>query len=149
MITIRPVDEADFETFYRYQGDPVAAEMAAFGQRREHDDFIAHWRTILASPDAFARSVLVDEALVGNVMSWSSDDLRYVGYWIDRDWWGRGVGTEALRLAIGEIDERPLWALVVVPNVGSQRVLEKNGFVRAGQHPSPKDGIEEYVYRLD
>lgn len=148
MITIRPVDEADFETFYRHQSDPVAAEMAVFGQRG-HDDFIAHWRTILANPELFARAVLADEVVVGNVMSWSSDGLRYVGYWIDRDWWGRGVASEGLRQSIGEIQDRPLWALVVVSNIGSQRVLQKNGFVRASQRPSPADGVEEYVYRLD
>jgi RimJ/RimL family protein N-acetyltransferase len=148
MITIRPVDEADLETFFRHQSDPIASEMAVFGQRT-HDDFIAHWRTILANPELFARAVLDDKALVGNVMSWSSDGMRYVGYWIDRDWWGRGVGTEALRQAVGEIKERPIWALVVVSNIGSQRVLEKNGFIRVKQQPSPEGGVEEYVYRLD
>ncbi len=102
--------------------------MAVFGQR-EHDAFIAHWKTILANPDAYARAILVDEAVVGNVMSWSHEGMRYVGYWIDRDWWGKGVGSEGLRQAIGEIKDRPIWALVVVANVGSQRVLEKNGFV--------------------
>jgi RimJ/RimL family protein N-acetyltransferase len=75
--------------------------------------------------------------------------LRYVGYWIDRDWWGRGVASEALRLALAEINDRPIWALVVVTNIGSQRVLEKNGFVRASQHSSSAEGVEEYVYRLD
>ena len=75
--------------------------------------------------------------------------MRYVGYWIDRDWWGRGVASEGLRLALGEIKESPIWALVVVTNIGSQRVLEKNGFIRQKQQPSPEDGIEEYVYRLD
>lgn len=148
MITIRPVDEADLETLFRFESDPIAAQMAVFGQR-EHDVFIAHWKKILANPDAYARAILTDEALVGNVMSWSHEGMRYVGYWIDRDWWGRGVGSEGLRQAIGEIKERPLWALVVVANIGSQRVLEKNGFVRLEQRPSPEGGIEEYVYRLD
>jgi RimJ/RimL family protein N-acetyltransferase len=148
MISIRPVVEEDLEMLFRYESDPVAAEMAVFGSRA-HDDFIAHWKKILANPELYARAVLADGAVVGNVGSWSSDGLRYVGYWIDRDWWGRGVASEALRLALGEIKDRPIWALVVVTNVGSQRVLEKNGFVRASQHPSPEGGVEEYVYRLD
>ena len=124
MISIRPVEEADLETLFLFESDPIAAEMAVFGQR-EHDAFIAHWKTILANPDAYARAILVDEAVVGNVGSWSSDGLRYVGYWIGRDWWGRGVGSEGLRLAIGELKERPIWALVVVTNIGSQRVLRR------------------------
>jgi hypothetical protein len=50
---------------------------------------------------------------------------------------------------VAEIPDRPLWALVVLHNKGSQRVLEKSGFIRVDQRSSPQDGIEEYVYRLD
>ena len=35
------------------------------------------------------------------------------------------------------------------PNIGSQRVLEKSGFVQVTRQPSPKEGVEEFVYRLD
>lgn len=149
MISIRPVVETDLEAFYEHQIDPDALAMAVFGGAREHDAFIAHWREILADSDAVARTVLVDEDVVGNVGSWSHDGLRYVAYWIDRAWWGQGVGSEALRLLVTEISERPLWAMVVVPNIGSQRVLEKSGFVQVTRQPSPKEGVEEFGYRLD
>jgi hypothetical protein len=51
--------------------------------------------------------------------------------------------------ALDEIAERPLYALVVVTNIGSQRVLEKGGFTRLERRSSPEDGIDEFVYRLD
>jgi RimJ/RimL family protein N-acetyltransferase len=47
-----------------------------------------------------------------------------------------------------ELTERPLYALVVVTNIGSQRVLEKSGFRQVERRKSPEDGIEEFVYRL-
>lgn len=149
MISIRPVVEADLETFYEHQIDPDAAAMAVFGGAREHDAFIVHWKGILGRPDGFARAVLVDGAVVGYATSWSDDGRRYVAYWIDRAWWGRGVGSEGLRQLVAEIAERPLWAMVVVANIGSQRVLEKSGFIQVARQPTPADGIEEFVYRLD
>jgi RimJ/RimL family protein N-acetyltransferase len=82
------------------------------------------------------------------MLSWPRDGHRYVGYWIGREFWGQGAGTSALQLFVAEIAERPLYAEVVLTNLGSQRVLEKAGFQRIEQRKSPDDGLEEYVYRL-
>ena len=147
MIKIRPVLEVDIETFYEFQADPVAAAMAVFGSRCR-EDHAAHWQKLRHDPDAVARTALTDGLVCGNLLSWSREGHRYVGYWIGREFWGRGIGTEALRLFVAEIETRPLWAHVVVANRGSQRVLEKCGFEQVEQRPSPADGLEEYVYRL-
>lgn len=60
-----------------------------------------------------------------------------IGYVLGRKYWGKGIATEAVRLVAAEIfKEKPemerLEALVDVDNVGSQKVLEKVGFVREG-----------------
>lgn len=148
MIEIRPVIEADVETFYLHQADPEASAMAVFASRDRASHF-EHWRKIAANPDLLARAVLVGGQVAGNVASWPADGRRLVAYWIGREFWGRGVGTQALRLFVAEIKVRPLFAEVVVTNPGSQRVLEKSGFTRIEQRPSPDDGLEEFVYRLD
>jgi len=41
-----------------------------------------------------------------------------------------------------------LYAYVAVTNVGSARVLEKNGFVRDGETETGADGIEERLFVL-
>ena len=55
-----------------------------------------------------------------------------LGYWLGRRFWGRGVGTEAIRLAVAhawsELPLRRLYAEVFADNAGSIRALEKNGF---------------------
>ena len=150
MIELRPVEVSDLDAFYEFQADPEAVAMAVFGGSRDRETHFEVWTTkIMVNPDGVARTVLVDGTVAGNMLCWSNDGERYVGYWIGREFWGRGVATEALGLFVREIPERPLTALVVVTNPGSQRVLEKNGFVRIEQRPSPDDGIEEFVYRLD
>jgi RimJ/RimL family protein N-acetyltransferase len=148
-IEVRPVVESDLETFYEHQTDPEATAMAVFGAR-ERVAFMKHWHErILPNPENYARTITIDGAVAGNVLCWPMEGLRYVGYWIGREFWGKGVATAGLIQCLGEISERPLYALVVVTNIGSQRVLEKSGFTRIEKRSSPEDGIEEYVYRLD
>jgi RimJ/RimL family protein N-acetyltransferase len=148
-VELRPVVESDLEVFYEHQTDPESIAMAVFGAR-EHGVFMEHWhKRILANPENHARTVTVDGEVAGNMLSWPMEGHRYVGYWIGKEFWGRGVATAGMQALVEEISERPLIGLVVKTNIGSQRVLEKSGFTRVEQRPSPQDGIEEYVYRLD
>jgi RimJ/RimL family protein N-acetyltransferase len=65
--------------------------------------------------------------VAGNITSWERDGRRLVGYWLGREYWGRGLATKALGELIQEL-ERPVYAEVATTNVGSVRVLEKCGF---------------------
>lgn len=62
-----------------------------------------------------------------------------LGYWVDEARRGRGLATRAVaaivELAFGELDLHRLEAATLVDNVASQRVLEKNGFLRIGLAP--------------
>ncbi|MBP8242640.1 MAG: GNAT family N-acetyltransferase, partial [Thermoflexales bacterium] len=58
---------------------------------------------------------------------------REVGYWLGREFWGKGIATRALEAFLAIDTTRPLHAFVVHHNLGSIRVLEKCGFVRAAQ----------------
>lgn len=59
-----------------------------------------------------------------------------VGYWIGRDWWGQGYATEAssavVDLAFKVTGTDEIFAACRVNNIGSRRVLMKQGFVFAG-----------------
>ena len=146
---LRDVQDDDLPILFEHQWDPAAHRMAAFPPR-ERDAFLAHWRTrILAETTSCKRTIVVDESVVGNVVSWSDDGKRFVGYWIGREYWGRGIATAALRAFLREEPIRPLHAHVAVPNVGSIRVLEKCGFRRIGSSQMGADGVEEYHFLLE
>ena len=147
VVAIRPVEDDDLPILYAHQTDPVAAAMAVF-PIRSPEAFFEHWATIRAIPTNTTRTVLVDDVVVGNIMSWVHDDEREVGYWIGREHWGRGYATQALRLLLAEIADRPVQAHIALHNVGSQRVVEHCGFVRVGEVVAD-DGVHEAIYRLD
>jgi RimJ/RimL family protein N-acetyltransferase len=149
VIELRQVVEGDVDAFYLWQLDPEAVQMAVFTPRRDRASHLEKWRGIIANREGVARTVLVDGIVAGNIVCWPSEGRRLVGYWIGRQFWGRGVATEALIQFVAEIEERPLHAFVAVSNVASARVLEKAGFVLAAEQPPPTpDDVEERLYVL-
>ncbi|HZW05204.1 MAG TPA: GNAT family N-acetyltransferase [Anaerolineaceae bacterium] len=126
-ITLRNVIPADLPVFFEHQRDPVAYRMAAYPSK-EREAFMAHWTKILAGEANVIRTILVDGQVAGNMLSFLMEGKREVGYWIGREYWGKGVATAALRQFLDVVTERPLYAYVVQHNAGSRRVLEKCGF---------------------
>jgi RimJ/RimL family protein N-acetyltransferase len=108
---------------------------------------MAHWAKTLADDSALTWTIVADGEVAGNIGCWEADGRRFVGYWIGREFWGRGLATQALAELVGLVEARPLYAHVVTSNVASIRVLEKNGFVEVGRHAAD-DGIEELVMEL-
>jgi RimJ/RimL family protein N-acetyltransferase len=146
MGVLREVVEADLPVFYEYECDPEASAMAAFPSR-EREAFLAHWARTLADDSALTWTIVCDGEVAGNIGCWKADGRRFVGYWIGRAFWGRGLATEALAEVLDIVDARPLYAEVVTTNVASIRVLEKCGFTQVGAHVGD-DGIEELVLEL-
>ncbi|CAN5717973.1 GNAT family N-acetyltransferase [soil metagenome] len=126
-IRLREVEPGDRPIIFAHQQDPVAVEMVAFTSR-DRAAFDQHWAKIQAEPTSLIRTVVVDGEVAGNILSFNREGEREVGYWIDRAWWGRGVGTAALSAFLRLEQTRPLHACVAKHNAASLRVLEKCGF---------------------
>jgi RimJ/RimL family protein N-acetyltransferase len=146
-VLLRDVEPGDVEVFFAHQRDPEATRMAAF-PARDHHAFSAHWARILDDATVAARTIVAGGEVAGNVVSWSEDGQRLVGYWIGREHWGRGVATAALQAFVAEREERPLHARVAEANAGSIRVLAKCGFVPTGERSEGDDGVAEAVFVL-
>ena len=94
-VLLRDVTEDDLPIFFAHQIDPDAARMAAF-PARERDAFMAHWARILGDGAISKQTILVAGEVAGNVVCFAQDGQPHVGYWIGREYWGRGVATAAL-----------------------------------------------------
>ena len=90
--------------------------------------------------DGVFRAVVADGAIVGNITVEQKADVYCkdgdIGYLLLTEYWSKGIMTEAVRLICEEafslLDIVRITGLVYAPNIASQRVLEKNGFVREG-----------------
>lgn len=106
---------------------------------RSAEVFYPLFARVLTDENVTARAILADELPVGSVSCFVRDGRKYVGYWLDRGHWGRGIATRALRLLLDEVSARPLHARVARSNGASIRVLEKCGFVVVGYDMHPGD----------
>jgi RimJ/RimL family protein N-acetyltransferase len=151
-VILREVVDTDLPVFYKHQADPVACKMAAFPSR-PLDAFMEHWKRIRADPDIVLRTILYQGQVAGTVMSFMLGGKRQVGYWIGREFWGKGIATQALAQFLQQVKTRPLHAHVARHNAASLRVLEKCGFSITGQEPGSmtwkKLPVEDYVLTLE
>ena len=141
---LREVVDSDLDAFFEHQREPEANRMAAF-PAREREAFDAHWRRLLADDSLTKKTIVYEGEVAGNIGCWEQEGRRLVGYWIGREFWGKGLATRALQELTGEVTQRPLHASVATNNVASIRVLEKCGFVRVG---SQKNDVEELLFEL-
>ena len=131
MALLRDVIESDLPVFFEHQRDPEATAMADF-PARDRDAFDAHWERIMADPTLWKKTIVVEGQVAGNAVSWPQDGRQLVGYWLGREFWGKGLATRALAELIDALGT-PLYAYVAETNIGSIRVLEKCGFVRSDE----------------
>ena len=134
-MSIRPVKADDLPIFFVHQLDPEATKLAAFPSR-DRAAFFTHWTTnILGNPAAVSRTILAGDQVAGNIGAWTdvASNDRFIGYWIGREFWGRGIASAALAQFLRFESTRPLHAHVAKHNLGSIRVLEKAGFARVGE----------------
>jgi RimJ/RimL family protein N-acetyltransferase len=151
-VRLRDVTGDDLMIFYEHQRDPESTEMAAFPSRG-WEDFMAHWSAIRANTAIMVKTIIADRQVAGNVLSFMQGDEREVGYWLGRQYWGKGIATLALAEFLELDPTRPLFARVAKHNIGSRRVLEKCGFAVCGEDIVPSvagsGDTPEFVMRLD
>jgi RimJ/RimL family protein N-acetyltransferase len=141
-VRLRDVVEADLEFLLAYEHDPEAVRRSRFTPR-PRDAFLRHWKTkVLGDDTVFVQAVTVDGEVAGSVVAWWDGDRRFLGYWLGRPYWGRGIGTRALALFLEREQNRPLYADPADGNTGSVRLLEKHGFHRTG---TVRHGENEHV----
>lgn len=152
MILLRDVVESDLSIFFEHQRDELSIQMARF-PAREKEAFYSHWAKILSNEKGLIQTILFDGQVAGNILFFEMEGEKEVGYWLGREFWGKGIATEALKQFLKVITVRPLSAHTAKQNIGSRKVLEKCGFVVVGEDkwtpPTSTQEVEEFVLRLE
>lgn len=153
-IKLRHTEISDLEHFFLFQLDEEARRLAAFTNKDSADRaaYIERYTTYLSDPEKNLQTILVDDVIAGSVSKFEMGGEAQVTYWIAKSFWGKGVATTALKLFLEIEAMRPIFAGVAFDNFGSQRVLEKCGFIKTGTDRGFANArgaeIEEYLYKL-
>jgi len=105
-VVLRNVERGDLPFFFEHQLDPEATSMAGF-PIRDKKSFMAHWTRLLDDESVVKKTILFQDEVAGNVVSFEQSGEREVGYWIGKDYWGKGIATRALAAFLSLEERRP------------------------------------------
>lgn len=153
-ITLAETKKDDLNAFFQFQLDKEGIYLAAFTSKDPNDKtaYMEKHTKFLTDSTINTRTIKVNDVIVGSIAKFIMENEPEITYWIDRKFWGQGIATTALKdfLKIEKI--RPIRARVAFDNYGSQKVLEKCGFVKIGKEKGFANArqaeIEEYIYKL-
>lgn len=153
-INLRPTKISDLDTLFQFQLDKEGGYLAAF-MPKNHTDKVAYidkYTKLLGDSTVNNQTIILDNIIVGSIAKFIMEDNAEITYWIDRKFWGQGIATKALKNFLDIETTRPIFGRVAFDNFGSQKVLEKCGFIKIGSDRgfanARKTEIEEYIYKL-
>ena len=164
-LVLRPYTHDDAEAIAALLDDPVMADFllviprpfVAFDARQLVK---AAWRRLTTGRGFDLLMVPKDGGarLVGSVGVGLHDEGRRgeLGFWVGREYWGRGYASEATERMVGfirDVLQTPcINATATVGNASSRRVLEKLGFAETGRDsrtvPSTGEAREVILFEL-
>lgn len=160
-VYLRPTLHADIPRLFEIQLDPAGNDLAGT-KPRDLAAFTARWDDILGTPTTppgptgvTPRVIIADGVLAGSINIFRPDDepeANFIGYWLAREHWGRGIATRAIALMLAESPIRPLFARVISHNAASLKALTRNGFEVVSRDTRPATdryaGGEVYTLRV-
>lgn len=153
-ITLRPTTIADLHHLFVFQLDPEAQHLAAFTPKDPANKiaYLEKYTNILRNPTTNNQTILVNNTIAGSLAKFILEGHAEITYWLDKQFWGQGIASEALKKFLEEELTRPIYGRVAFDNFGSQKVLEKCGFTKVGTDRGFANArqaeIEEFIYRL-
>lgn len=153
-ITLTVTSKDDLHTLFLFQIDKEAIHLAAFTPKNPDDKiaYLEKYSKFLTDPTNNTLTIKVNDVIVGSIAKFIMENDAEITYWIDRKFWGQGIATAALQDFLKIEKTRPLFGRCAFDNYGSQKVLEKCGFVKIGTDKGFANArqaeIEEYIYKL-
>ncbi len=137
---LRPWEEGDAGSLYKYAKDPEVGPIAGWPVHTSEENSREIIRTVLSAPETYAVVLKETGEPIGSVglMIGDKSNLQLsetegeIGYWVGVPYWGQGLIPEAvrelMRRGFRELGLETLWCAYFDGNEKSRRVQEKCGF---------------------
>ena len=137
-LILRPFRESDAEDLYAYARVEGVGEAAGWTHHKSLDESRAILADFIAKGDVFALELKESGRVIGSLGLHATnngakyDPQRELGYVLSREYWGRGLMSEAaaraVQYAFEDMALNTLWCAHFIGNDRSRRVIEKTGF---------------------
>lgn len=152
---LRPFRDDDADGFQSLAGHWEVARMTSDIRHPLTAEDARQWLT--PSPGEVRLAIELEGRLIGGTGYFERDHgAMELGFWLGRDWWGRGFATEAaravLRYGFEHGDVERFTSAHFIDNPASGRVLAKLGFEPIGQVPmwsiARRNEVQTRLYEL-
>ncbi|PON73924.1 FkbH domain containing protein [Parasponia andersonii] len=139
-IILRPFNLMDVDDLMLFAGDDKVTRQLRWNTLTSKDEALTFIKEVCI-PHPWRRSICIDDRSIGFISVFpGSGEYMYkanIGYGVAPKYWGQGVATQALKIAVPQVfKDLPelvrVEAFVHIENKASQRVLEKIGFQKEG-----------------
>ncbi len=138
-LTLKTFTPADIDDFMEWATDDEVTKYMmwnSYTSRSEAESFFVN----VVEKHPWFKAICLGKKVIGSITldkgKGAHSCKAELGYVIARQYWGNGRATQAIKFAIEtgfeDLDIERIEACVDPANIGSQRVLEKNGFLREG-----------------
>lgn len=138
-VTLKPLTSANIDDFMEWATDDEVTKYMMWNSYTSRSEAEMFFENIVGKHPWF-KAICLGDKIIGSITldkgqgaySCKAD----LGYVLARKYWGNGIATHAVRLAVQkgfeDLDVNRIEAFVDPTNVPSQHVLEKNGFEKEG-----------------
>lgn len=162
-IVLKTFTIADIDDFMEWATDDEVTEYMMWNSYTLKGDAEDFFKNVVEKHPWF-KGICLGKKVIGSI---TLDKVKgagccraELGYVMAKKYWGSGLATQAVRLAVGkgfeDLGVERIEAFVDHANIASQRVLEKNGFVKEGllrnwvvQKGAVKDRLIYAILRSD
>lgn len=142
-VRLRPIHPGDAESAYPLLEDGVVVRTLTWDGPSSVEDLAESYRQrserwLTGEPEELELGFRIESLDDGRFLGSGGPRMNHssgqweIGYWLGEEYWGQGLMTDAARMIIHFtfewLDAVRIFAPVYAGNVGSRRVLEKNGF---------------------
>lgn len=154
-IELRDRTEETVRVYFNMTRDEEIQSLCPQKAKTEDEAVADFYETLSDNAKSYGRTIYIDGEYIGDIWCYCIDrdenPNAMVSYCIfKKEYWGRGIGSIALEKFLKEVTEKlqlkSIGAFTYANNIGSIRVLEKNGFVLSESFE--EDGTESSFYLL-
>jgi RimJ/RimL family protein N-acetyltransferase len=138
-VALKTFTSAHIDDFMEWATDDEVTKYMMWNSYTSRSDAEGFFTNVVEKHPWF-KAICLGEKVIGSITldkgKGAHSCKAELGYVISRKYWGNGFATQAIKLAIEagfkDLDVERIEAFVDPGNIGSKRVLEKNGFTKEG-----------------
>lgn len=137
MVELRKVTENDIQKIYEWRNHPEIRKFMFNSDKIKSEDHVSYWKKRLADPELFSFIIMSEGRGIGFVKFDKMENGYDIGIVLDPSEQKKGLGTEAISIAIKKAKEFGIKKLIVrvkPENMASQKIFEKNDFKKVDDH---------------